>query len=160
MGYKRKRNYLILPFYFTLIGNGTVLRLQLDTHTALPLLAWAVNSHFQVFLRSERKEPANCSFTAALAGGKLAVAALPLLSSAVNRIFQFSSSVRGGKLAIAALPPLSSAVKLIFQFSSALRGGKLETADMLRVHFGWSLSIRFFILSSLLLLVGGSWVGA
>ncbi|XXG65700.1 hypothetical protein AAC387_Pa05g3328 [Persea americana] len=106
MGYKRKRNYLILPFYFTLIGNGTVLRLQLDTHTALPLLAWAVNSHFQVFLRSERKEPANCSFTAALAGGKLAVAALPLLSSAVNRIFLFSSSVRGGKLAIAALPPL------------------------------------------------------
>ena len=71
MGYKRKPNYLILSFYFTLIGNGTVLRLQLDTHTALPLLAWAVNSHFQVFLRSERKEPANCSFTAALTGGKL-----------------------------------------------------------------------------------------
>ena len=49
-------------------------------------------------------------------------------------IFQLSSAPRGGKLAVAALPPLSSAVKSIFQFSSALRGGKMEIADMLRVR--------------------------
>ena len=35
-----------------------------------------------------------------------------------TRIFQFSSTMRGGKLAIAALPPLSSAVRWIFQISS------------------------------------------
>ena len=149
MGYKRKPNYLTLSFYFTLIGNGTVLRLQLDTHTALPLLAWSVNSHFQVFLRSERKEPANCIFTAALTGGKLDSPVFLLYERRKTGTCSFtaapiggklhfpvSSSARGGKLAIAALPPLSSAVKLIFQFSSALRGGKLETADMLRVHSG------------------------
>ena len=59
-------------------------------------------------------------FTAACMGGKLAfsgfpplweektgkIAALPLLSSAVNRTFQFSSPPRGGKLAVAALPLL------------------------------------------------------
>ena len=66
-----KAELLILSFYFMSIGNGKALRLHSDTQAALLLLAWAVNSHFQVFLRSERKEPANCSFTAALTGGKL-----------------------------------------------------------------------------------------
>ena len=60
----------------------------------------------------------------------------------------------------AALPPLLSAVKSIFQFSSALRGGKLETALMLRVHVSEIFQSDFLILFSLLLLVGGSWVGA
>ena len=67
---------------------------------------------------------------------------------------------RGGKLEIAALPPLSSAVKSIFQFSSAPRGGKLATALMLRVHVSEIFQSDFLILFSLLLLVGGSWVGA
>jgi len=73
-------------------------------------------------------------FSSALRGGKLAIAALPLISTAVKLIFQFSSALRGGNLETAALPLFSSAVKLIFQLSSALRGGKLEIADMLRVH--------------------------
>ena len=85
------------------------------------------------------------------------IAALPLLSSAVNWIFQSCSAMRGGKLEIAALPLLSSAVKLIFQLSSALRGGKQEIADMLRVHMAEIFQSDFF---SLLLLVGGSWVEA
>jgi len=71
--------------------------------------------------------------SSAVRGGKLAAEALPPLSSAVNSIFQLSSAVRGGKLATAALPPLPSAVKSVFQFSSALRGGKLEIAFTLRV---------------------------
>ena len=48
--------------------------------------------------------------------------------------FTAFSAQRGGKLEIAALPLLSSAVKSIFLFSPALRGGKLETADMPRAH--------------------------
>ena len=117
-----------------LIGNGKVLRLYSDTHAALPLLAWAVNSYFPDFLHSKRRKTGNCSFTAVLAGGKPAVAALPPFSPAVKWAFQISSTPRGGKLAVAALPPLSSAVKSIFQFSSALRGGKLEIAEILQVH--------------------------
>ena len=69
--------------------------------------------------------------------------------------------MRGGKLAIAALPLLSSAVKSIFQFSSALRGGKLEIAFMLRAHMAEAFQSDFLSsFYSLLLLVGGSWVGA
>ena len=67
-------------------------------------------------------------------GGKAEIAALPLLSSAVKLIFQFSSSPRGGKLEVAPLPLLQSAVKPIFQFSFALRGGKQEISETLRVH--------------------------
>jgi len=52
------------------------------------------------------------------------------LQGGQTRIFQFSSTTRGGKLASAALPLLSSAVKLIFQFASAPRGGKLEVAAL------------------------------
>ena len=55
------------------------MRLYLDTHTALPLLAWAVNSHFPVFLHFEMKKLATCTFTDAPNGGKPAAAALPLL---------------------------------------------------------------------------------
>ena len=115
-------------------------------------------------------------FTAACMGGKLAfsgfpplweektgkIAALPLLSSAVNRTFQFSSPPRGGKLAVAALPLLSSAVKLAFQFASARREGKLEIADMMRVHLAEIIQSDFVsFLPFLCLLVGrGSGLGS
>ena len=61
-------------------------------------------------------------------------------------MFQFSSAPRGGKLAIAALPPLSSAVKSIFQFSSAPRGGNLEIADMLWVRMAKICQSDLFII--------------
>ncbi|KAJ8616504.1 hypothetical protein MRB53_035876 [Persea americana] len=78
-----------------------------------------------------------------------------------TRIFQLSSTMRGGKPADAALPPLSSAVKSIFQFSSALRGGKLEIAFMQPAHMAETFRSDFLSsFYSLLLLVGGSWVGA
>ncbi|XXG73821.1 hypothetical protein AAC387_Pa07g2667 [Persea americana] len=54
-----------------LVGNGKFLRLQSDSHAALALHARAVNSHFPVFLRSERRNAGNCSFTAAPIGGKV-----------------------------------------------------------------------------------------
>ena len=70
-------------------------------------------------------------------------------------IFQLSSAPRGGKLAVAALPLLSSAVKLAFQFSSALRGGKLEIAHMMRVHMAEIFQSDFVsFLRFLCLLVG------
>ena len=70
-GLQEKTELLILSFYFTSIGNGKVLRLYSDSHAVLPQLAWAVNSHFPVFLRSERRKTGNCSFTAAPIGGKV-----------------------------------------------------------------------------------------
>ncbi|KAJ8628208.1 hypothetical protein MRB53_021515 [Persea americana] len=49
-------------------------------------------------------------------GGKLEIAALPLLSSAVKSILQLSSAPTGRKLEIAALPLLSSAIKSFSSF--------------------------------------------
>ena len=79
MGSKKKTQLWILSFYFMLIGNGKVLGLYLDTHAALPPLAWAVNSHFPVsvlinsqfpvFLHSERRKTGNCRNTADAYGG-------------------------------------------------------------------------------------------
>ena len=107
----------------------------------LPPLSSAVKLHFPVFLLSERTRAGSCSFTAVLIGGKVD--------------FQLSSSQRGGKQAIAALPLLSSAVKSIFQFSSALSGGKLEIADMLRGHLAAMFQSDFLSLfPSFCLLVG------
>ena len=56
-GLQEKTELLILSFYFMLIVNGKVLLRYSDTHTELPLLAWAVNSQFPVFLHSERRKP-------------------------------------------------------------------------------------------------------
>ena len=67
-GLQEKTELLILSFYFMLIVNGKVLLRYSDTHTELPLLAWAVNSHFRVFLHCERRKAGNCSFTASLIG--------------------------------------------------------------------------------------------
>ena len=90
-------------------------------------------------------------------------------------------------MAVAALPPLPLAVKLHFpaflrserrktgscSFAAALIGGKVDFPVFLRSEgrktgncgyatgtYGGNISIRFFILSSLLLLAGGSGVGA
>ena len=70
-GLREKTELLILSICFMLIGNWKVLRLYSDTHAALPPLASAVNWHFPVFLHSERRKTGNCSFTAALVGGKV-----------------------------------------------------------------------------------------
>ena len=70
-GLQEKMELSILSFCFMLIGNGKVLRLYSDARAALPLLEWAVNSHFPVFLHSEGRKTGNCSFTATLTGGKV-----------------------------------------------------------------------------------------
>ena len=118
-GLQEKTELLILSFYFVLIGNGKVVRLYLETHAALPQLAWAGESHFSVFLHSERWKTGNCSFTAVPIGGKV-------------------------------------------DFPAFLRSERRKTGNCRYAAgtYGGNLSIRFFILSSLLLLVGGSWVEA
>ena len=75
-----KTELLILSFYFLSIGNGKALRLHSDTHAALPLLAWAVNSHFPVFLRSERRKTGNCRYAAGTYGGNISIRFLILFS--------------------------------------------------------------------------------
>ena len=99
-GLQENTELSILSFHFTLTGRGEVLRPSWCTHAALPLPATAADSHFPVFLHSERRKSGNCSFTAALIGGKAA--------------FPVFSCPRGGNLEMAALPPFPSAVKLQF----------------------------------------------
>ena len=70
-GLQENTELSILSFYFTLTGRGEVLRPSWCTHAALPLPATAADSHFPVFLHSERRKSGNCSFTAALIGGKV-----------------------------------------------------------------------------------------
>ena len=72
-GLQEKRELLILSFYFTSIGNGKVLRLYSDSHAVLPQLAWAVNSHFPAFLRSERRKAGNSRYAKGTYGGYLSI---------------------------------------------------------------------------------------
>ena len=58
-GLEEKTELLILSFYVMSIGNGKVLRLYSDTRASLPLVAWALNLDFQVFLHSERRKTWN-----------------------------------------------------------------------------------------------------
>ena len=82
----------------------------------------------QLYRCLDGRETRIFQFSSTMRGGRLAIAALPPLSSAVNWIFQFSSPHGGGKLAIAALPPIPSAVKSFFQ------GKKLEITFTRQVH--------------------------
>ncbi|XXG57649.1 hypothetical protein AAC387_Pa04g0096 [Persea americana] len=88
------------------IGNGKALRLHSDTDAASPLPAWAVSSHFQVFLHSERRKTGSWTFTAALIGGKAAIATFPPLRGEENWQLQlyrrshrrFTAPLIGGKV--------------------------------------------------------------
>ncbi|XXG60061.1 hypothetical protein AAC387_Pa04g2046 [Persea americana] len=128
-----------------LIGNGKVLRRYWDTHTELPLRAWAVNSHFPVFLYYERRKAGNYSFTAALVGGILDFPAF--LRSEWRKIgnCSFTDAPIGGKV----------------DFPVFLRSERRKTGICIYAAgtCGGNLAIRSFILFSHLLLVGGSWVG-
>ncbi|XXG60052.1 hypothetical protein AAC387_Pa04g2037 [Persea americana] len=129
-----------------LIRNGKVLRRYSDTHTELPLLAWAVNSHFPVFLHYERRKAGNCSFTAALIGDILDFPGFLLSEWRKTGNCSFTAAPIGGKV----------------DFPLLLRSERRKTGICIHAAgtCGRNLSIRFFILFSHLLLVGGSWVGA
>ncbi|XXG60018.1 hypothetical protein AAC387_Pa04g2003 [Persea americana] len=129
-----------------LIGNGKVLRRYSDTHTELPLLAWAVNSHFPVFLHYERRKAGNWSFTAALIGGILDFPGFLRSEWSKTGNCSFTTAPIGGKV----------------DFPVFLRSERRKTGICIYASgtCGGNLSIRFFIPFSHLLLVGRSWVGA
>ena len=145
-GLQEKTELLILSFYFTSIGNGKVLRLYSDSHAVLPQLAWAVNSHFPVFLRSERRKTGICSFTAALIRGKLDFPVFLRSEGRKTGIRSFTAVLIGGNVDFP-----------VFLRSERRKAGNSRYA---KGTYGGYLSIRFFNLFSLLLLAGGSWVGA
>ncbi|XXG76367.1 hypothetical protein AAC387_Pa08g0732 [Persea americana] len=129
-----------------LFGNGKVLRLYSDTHAALPPLSYAVKSHFPSFLHCERRKTGCCGFNAAVFGGKLDFPA-----------FLHSERRKAGNSCLTATPLSGKVDFLVF-----LHSERRKTGNCIYVAGACSgnLSIRFFILFSLILLVGGSWVGA
>ncbi|XXG78543.1 hypothetical protein AAC387_Pa08g2472 [Persea americana] len=96
---------------------------------------------FSVFLRSERRKTGNCSFTVALIGGK------PVFLRSERRKAgncSFTAALFCGKV----------------DFPVFLRSERRKTGNCMYAAgtYGGNLSIRFFILSPHILHVGGSWV--
>ena len=145
-GLEEKTELLILSLYFMSNWNGKVLRFYSDTRASLPLLASALNSHFKVFLRSGRRKTGNCSFTAAPIGGKLDFPAFLRSERSKTGICSFTAAPIGGKVDF----------PVFLRSEWRKTGNSWYAADT----YGGCLSIRFFFLFSLLLLLGGSWVGA
>ena len=145
-GQREKTELLILSFYSMLVGNGKALRLYSDTHAALPPLARAVNSHSPVLLHSEGRKNGNSSFTAARIGGKPDFPAFLRSEGRKAGSCSFTAASIGGKIHFP-----------VFLLSERRKTGNFKYAPG---TYGGNLSIRFFILFSLLLLVGRSWVGA
>ncbi|XXG75421.1 hypothetical protein AAC387_Pa07g3935 [Persea americana] len=128
------------------IGNGKAARLHSDTHAALPPLAWAVNSHFPIFLHWERRKSGSCSFTAALIGGKVAFPVFLRSDRRKTGNFSFTAALIGGIVGFRNFPS-----------SERRKTGNCRYAGG---TYGGNISILFLILFPLLLPVGGSWVGA
>ena len=145
-GLEEKTEILILSLYFMSNWNGKVLRFYSDTRASLPLLASALNSHFKVFLRSGRRKTGNCSFTAAPIGGKLDFPVLLRSKGRKSGNCSFTAAPIGGKVDF----------PVFLRSEWRKTGNSWYAADT----YGGCLSIRFFFLFSLLLLLGGSWVGA
>ena len=145
-GLQEKTELLILSFYFMSIGNGKVLWLYSDSHAVLPQLAWAVNSHLPVFLRSERRKTGICSFTAARIRGKLDFPVFLRSEGRKTGICRFTAVLVGGNVDFP-----------VFLRSERRKAGNSRYA---KGTYAGYLSIRFFNLFSLLLLAGGSWVGS
>ena len=172
-GLEEKTEILILSLYFMSNWNGKVLRFYSDTRASLPLLARALNSHFKVFLRSGRRKTGNCSFTAAPIGGKLDFPVFLRSKGRKSGNCSFTAAFIGGKLDFPAFLRSERSKTGICSFTAAPIGGKVDFPVFLRSEwrktgnswyaadtYGGCLSIRFFFLFSLLLLLGGSWVGA
>ena len=172
-GLEEKTELLILSLYFMSNWNGKVLRFYSDTRASLPLLARALNSHFKVFLRSGRRKTGNCSFTAAPIGGKLDFPVFLRSEGRKSGNCSFTASFIGGKLDFPVFLRSERRKTGICSFTAAPIGGKVDFPVFLRSEwrktgnswyaadtYGGCLSIRFFFLFSLLLLLGGSWVGA
>ena len=172
-GLEEKTELLILSLYFMSNWNGKVLRFYSDTRASLPLLARALNSHFKVFLRSGRRKTGNCSFTAAPIGGKLDFPVFLRSKGRKSGNCSFTAAPIGGKVDFPVFLRSERSKTGICSFTAAPIGGKVDFPVFLRSEwrktgnswyaadtYGGCLSIRFFFLFPLLLLLGGSRVGA
>ncbi|XXG86854.1 hypothetical protein AAC387_Pa11g1682 [Persea americana] len=101
---------------------------------------------FPVFLRSGRRKTGNCSFPADLNSGKVDLPVFLRSERRKSGNCSFTAVIIGGKVVFPAFP-----------CSERRKTGNCRYAAG---TYGANLSIQFFILSSLLLLVGGSWVVA
>ena len=122
------------------------MRVSFDTHTVLPLLAWELNSHFPIFLHSEKRKSGDYSFTASRIGGKIDFP-----------VFLIPERRKAGSCTFIAVPVRGKTNFPVFLRSERRTTGNFRYASG---TYGGNLSNRFFIRFSLLLLVGGSWVGA
>ena len=113
---------------------------------ALPPLSPAVKLHFPAFLRTERRKTGSCCFTAALIGGKVDFPVSLLSERRKAGTCGFTAALIGGKVDFP-----------VFPRSERRKTGNCGYAAG---TYGGNISIRFLILFSLLLPVGGSWVGA
>ena len=171
-GLQEKTELLILSFYSMLVANGKVLWLYSYTLAALPLLARAVNSLFPVFLHYERKT-CNCSFTAAIIGGKMDFPVFLRSERRKTGNCSFTAAPIGGKVGFPVFLRSDRRKTGNFSFTAALIGGIVGFRNFPRSErrktgncryaggtYGGNISILFLILFPLLLPVGGSWVGA
>ena len=167
-GLEEKTELLILSLYFMSNWNGKVLRFYSDTRASLPLLASALNSHFKVFLRSGRRKTGNCSFTAAPIGGKLDFPVFLRSERRKTGICSFTAVPIGGKVDSPLVLRAEGRKTGICGFTAVPIGGKVDLPVFLRSErrktgnsryavgtYGGYLSIWFFNIFSLLLLVGG-----
>ncbi|XXG57844.1 hypothetical protein AAC387_Pa04g0288 [Persea americana] len=111
----------------------------------LPPPSSAVKLQLPAFLRSEGRKTGSCSFTAALIGGKVDFPVFLLSKRRKAGNCTFTAALIGGKV----------------DFPVFLRseGRKTGNCGYAAGTYGGNISIPFFILSSLLLLAGGSGVG-
>ncbi|XXG71456.1 hypothetical protein AAC387_Pa07g0727 [Persea americana] len=130
-GLQEKTELLILYFYFTSIGNGNVLQLFSDSHAVLPQLAWAVNSRFQVLLRSERRKTGICSFTAARIRGKPVFQFPPSERRKIGNC-SFTAALIGGKLDFPIFLRSERRKTGICSFTAVLIGGNVQFPVFLR----------------------------
>ena len=125
-GYEKKQSYWFFHFYSMSIGDGKVLRLYSDSHAVLPQLAWAVNSHFPVFLRSERRKTGNCSFTVALIRGELDFPVFLRFERRKTGNCSFTAALIRGELDFPVFLRFERRKTCNCSFTAALIGGKLD----------------------------------
>ena len=128
---------------------------------------------FPAFLHFDRRQTGSCSFTASLVGGKVDFPAFLLSQRRKTGNCSFTAAPIGGKVDFPVFLLCERRKTGSCSFTAALIGGKVGFPVFLRSErrktgnctydagtHGGNLSIRFCILSSLPVLVGGPWVGA
>ncbi|KAJ8638892.1 hypothetical protein MRB53_015586 [Persea americana] len=110
-----------------------VLRRFLDTHAALPLPAWVANLHLPGFPNSERRKADNCSFTAALIGGKLAFPGFLRSERSKSGNCSLTAPLIGGKTAFPRFLRSERTKSGNFRVTAVIIGGLTEVASGFKI---------------------------